>query len=324
MFCLWLLVSAVLYMLVGEIIRKIFGIWTADHYNGVSSVGDYSDTSLISSIATAYKNFFMYFINPLTFKTVSFRGISLSVIWLILLRISALVLSVIAILCWFIPQIKIFTKLSVSKEKQNRLIAFCLQILGVLIIPLALNFVCVLSKGMEHELMYYSLCLVYIAIAYVIENTVLKDSKYSLLNVIYLICCICIIWSNVVFANQLYLKKSLQDKATTSLMTRIVDDIESSKDYEPGVTAVAFIGNIEDSPYLTQLHGFEEISVISTGITTTSYKTAFNSFIRYELNVPMNIIAVDESNSVYKTMPCYPVRGSVEYIDGCLVVKLSE
>ena len=49
-------------------------------------------------------------------------------------------------------------------------------------------------------------------------------------------------WSNLIFANQLYLKKALQEEAALSLMTRVVDDIEDFEGYIPGQTPVAFVG----------------------------------------------------------------------------------
>ena len=57
-----------------------------------------------------------------------------------------------------------------------------------------------------------------------------------------------IIFNNVVFANQVYLKKVLEYDATASLATRVVDRIEQTDGYVPGETTVAFVERFDSSP----------------------------------------------------------------------------
>lgn len=58
-----------------------------------------------------------------------------------------------------------------------------------------------------------------------------------------------VLWSKVVFASQVYLKRDLQDAQAKSMLTRIVYEIEKTDGYEAGVTPVAFCGTFENTSY---------------------------------------------------------------------------
>lgn len=131
-------------------------------------------------------------------------------------------------------------------------------------------------------------------------------------------------WSNIVYSNQVYLKKELQDRSTDSLMTRIVYEIETTEGYVPGVTPVAFYGSFENTDYIAHLEAFEDILPYGMGKTSLTYAGTDYAYLNYILNVNMNLIRVGDDNEVIRQMPVYPTRGSVDVVDGIVVVKISD
>lgn len=307
-YCGSLLAAALLYYLMWQTIRRIFGIWVADSYNGLASLGDYTETSIFSTIGLAYRKTFYYLTHPDIFVTMTFRGRSLSVVWKYLLC-GANILAAAGL---------IFSLVRKNMEKRKRLWQYLFQVMLLLVLPAAINFVCIISKGNDHILTLYALVLPYVyAIALVEEKGGVWVRAAVLLSVL------CIVWSNVVYANQTYLKRELQDRAVTSFMTRIVTDIEEMEGYEPGITPVAFCGPFGSSPYLQEMEGLEELLPYGMTKTPLTYTGTEEAFIRYELAVPINYTRVSWEDPEVVSMPTYPNEGSIAYVGDVLVIKIS-
>ena len=139
---------------------------------------------------------------------------------------------------------------------------------------------------------------------------------------------VAVIWTNIVFSNQVYLKKALIDEATASLMTRIVADIEEADGYQPGETPVAFVGSFERSSAVGELVGFEEIKPYGMGRSNLSYEGLDYAYLETVLNVNMNLtriaVADEQTLEMISDMPEYPASGSIVYMDDTLVVKISD
>lgn len=339
------LVAAFLYYLVWKLFQKAFGIWTSDSYNGLSSVGDYSDTGILALLGTTYRFVFNYFAYPETFITMAFRGISLSIVWVYLIRLCNLVIFA-WILIRFIRQ---------NRKNKTGLWQTLCQIFILLILPMGVNFVCLISKGMVHSLMMYAFCLFYIlavkladdsatysavdcAAASVIDSgddsaadsvttpkiqTNKAAKKLPVSRFILSATIILILWSNIVYANQVYLKKDLQDSAAHSLMTRILHDIEAAEGYVPGVTPVAFSGSFEDSPYVGDIEAFSAILPYGMGKTSLLYEGTEEAYLTYILNANINFAEISKEDEAVTEMPLYPTEGSIAYVDSILVIKIS-
>lgn len=318
--CLALLIGAGIYYFIWKIFQKVFDIWTANTYNGLASVGDYSDISLGTIVVTAYQNVMQYFWNPDTFVTMPFRGESLSIFWVYLLRVCNLGVAA------FI----IFGLLQVNLKGRTKWWQRFVQMLLLVMFPLGINFVCVISKGMEHTLMIYAFCLVYVLGIKVAEECaqgLWKEKRLCRAGVPYLAVLAAVMlvsWSNIVYSNQVYLKKDLQEKATYSMMTRIVYEIESLEGYVAGETPVAFLGSFENTSYVQELEGFEELTPYGMGKSSITYTGIEYSYLTYILNTNMNLTRVSDENPVIQEMPVYPAKGSVAMVDGVVVVKISE
>jgi hypothetical protein len=94
--------------------------------------------------------------------------------------------------------------------------------------------------------------------------------------------------------------------------------------YEPGVTPVAFSGSFENSPYIQELYGFEDILPYGMGKTVLTYSGTEQAFLKYELNVLINQTSISAEDEEVAGMSTYPLKGSIGYVGDVLVVKLSE
>lgn len=304
-----LVIAGGLYFFCWKMMQKIFHIWTSNSYNGLSSLGDYADSSVWDLIAGAYERVFSYFWNPSGFVSLYFRGESLGQLWVVLLRVvNALVLClIIAVLLW--------------QNHKNRTAWWSrgLQALLMLLFPLGINIVYVLSKGMEHTLMIYAFQYVYILAILLMQY---RNGK-RWLPIALAVMLGLISWSNLIFANQLYLKKALQEEAALSLMTRVVDDIEDFEGYIPGQTPVAFVGCFERSGILQSPEGLEDLELYGTGESAMFYEGTEYAFLRFFLNTGMNLTRVKEVDEEIDAMPVYPQNGSMGFYQDMLVVKIS-
>ena len=337
-YALILFASAFLYLVGWKIIQRIFGIWTADSYNGLAHLGDYSDISFVSVIITCYKNFFDFFINPRPFSTMTFRGINLSILWKWMIRlVNAAVFIKLAINLYRINRRNRYAGSSDGKSRQQWICGNILMILVIVVYPLCCNFVCLMSRGMEHDLMTFAFICPYILAIMFDDNAVKMNSSpkinnsdvstYSMRRLISYatpILLSVIIWSNAVYANQTYYKKSLQEKSAISLMTRIVNDIEGHEGYIPGVTPVAFIGSFDRSPYTMELSGFTDVMPYGMGRTALTYYGTDYAMLKYIINVKINLTRVDDLDAEMNSMPCYPAEGAINYVGDVLIVKISD
>lgn len=193
-------------------------------------------------------------------------------------------------------------------------------------IPFAMNLMRLLSSCI-HLLMFYAFWLAYI-IAYVLagelsarKNTAVFERAAALL-----LCCV--IFINVQTANAVYVKKTTEQQATLSVMTRVVDRVETQPGYERGVTPVAFIGIPQ--AYFSDFAPYDKIGRL-TGTDTSgsiTYYSIYGVYIPMMLRTDMNIadrsvaaeLAVSEEVAA---MPAFPAVGSVNTVEGVVVVKFA-
>ncbi|MDE6749446.1 MAG: glucosyltransferase domain-containing protein [Lachnospiraceae bacterium] len=333
-----LFASAFLYLIGWKMLQRILGIWTADTYNGMAHLGDYSDISFVSVIITCYKNFLRFFTNPTPFSTMTFRNINMSILWEWLIRfVNAAIFIKLGINLYRVNRKNRYNCSSDGESRQQWICGNILMIFLIVVFPLCCNFVCLMSKGMEHDLMTFAFICPYI-LAIMFDDNAAEVNNSPRINTSVIsahsmrwfisyatsILLSVIIWSNVVYANQTYYKKSLQEQAAISLMTRIVNDIERHEGYIPGVTPVAFIGSFEKSPYTVELSGFTDITPYGMGRTALTYFGTDYAMLKYVINVNMNLTRVDELDAEMFSMPCYPVDGSINYIGDVLIIKISD
>ncbi len=134
----------------------------------------------------------------------------------------------------------------------------------------------------------------------------------------------------IVFANQVYLKKSLEFQSTLSVMTRVLDRLEETDGFSPGSTPVAILGSPDQSPLSVPHEGFEHLEAFDAAshhfaIYTEAQTTVY---VWQILGYPLNLVS-DHEKSLLRDLPevrlapLFPAEGSVFRVGETLVVKLS-
>lgn len=236
-----------------------------------------------------------------------------------------------------------FTALIILKELCTKRIAWKEKLLLLVLcglLPLGMNITYILANGINHDLMMFALWLFYLLVLLLTDwkansahatHSAAGQEIWSGCRVfcMFLICVI--LYSNVQIANVAYLKKDLEQKATLSLWTRIVNSMESCAEYQPGITPVVFIGQSELLNDV--IHGFQNyqdlVGTNTSVVVSASEDYRVRSYFRYVLNNPANISGGELWNAMRvdsrtSEMPSYPEEGSIALIDDVLVVKLGE
>lgn len=303
-----LLAGLLLYAAIYPMVLKTFNIAVATTYNGLSSVGDYSNISIPTLIKDAYLYPFRCALRPQT----ALPQLAAS-LYVLLFAITAIAITLIA------------HKHSLSTSSWGMLIFL------IALMPLGSNIIYIISKGMIHVLMSYSFFLFFVFPISLLERLVAEHHASSrAVSAILTIAFSALYLCNVTFANQLYLRRDLEMQSTLSLMSRVIDRIEQTEGYVPGETPVAFIGTLFDSPLFMNRPGLEQSSILLMGldnvyaITSESY---YPWYIQQILGYPMQILNESErSQMVFHkdviTMPAFPADGCCQIIDGILVVRL--
>ncbi len=181
-----------------------------------------------------------------------------------------------------------------------------------------------LLNSAVHDLMVYSVWLLYL-----LPLLLQKWTKEEVEGEKKLRGCIAVLLGFIVFSyiqtdNAVYVKKEVESKATLSLMTQIMAQIDQAEGYVPGETPVTFVGQV--SEILQEVPGTEKVKGIS-GCNKTSAITYPGTYQAYFDNVMLRDVSVifDEGTAKKEEvlhMPVYPKPGYVKLVDGVAVVRL--
>lgn len=133
-----------------------------------------------------------------------------------------------------------------------------------------------------------------------------------------------------IFANQVYLKKTLEFDSTLSVMTRVIARAEAVPAFKPGETPVALVGSIEDSELSVVHEGFEKLDALDAAANNfAATDDTGNIWYTWEvLGYPFSLVDAYtlgqlEQRDDVQAMPAFPAQDCCQMIDGTLVVKLS-
>ena len=314
-----LLGGLVVYYIVLHIVLAATGLPLLDSENGLAQLGRYDLSTFMGLVVRTMAYPVRYMLSPETYHPQIAAGINLVVF---LLSAAALVRTAVV--------------------KKLKKVPLLLLVLCVLAMPFGINAVYFMSIGNQHSLMIFSFFFFY-AFAVVLweyhgglppvcfaekipaaakaAKKVLPVLCGALLSVLILF--------NVVFANQVYLKKALDYGATISYMTKVTYSIEQTDGYVPGVTPVLFIGEPRQSSLFAPRTGFENLN--GTGLQqgfSTSYSGTFFHYFNAVLSYRINWMDAAYAGPYaelpeVQAMPLYPAKGSCRIVNGVLIVKLS-
>ena len=322
--------AAVLWYVCWRGLQAAFGVWTADTYNGLASVGDFSEVSVLQAAGLAYGSFFDYFLHPARMVTYTFRGTDMSMLWEILLKVCHALLALALAYALY----RLFRR-DGAKAGEGRTLFSVYRVLILVLFPFGANIVCFFSRGMEHTLMQHALQFAYVLVIALCEAADEPEGTPSataetqrapgtrLAGVLPVLLFLPLLWNSFVFSIQTYLKKDLQERAMQSLMTRIVASVESMEGYVPGETAVGIAGSFEMNPYFDGPAHMEDIAPLGTGKTVLAYFGPDEIWLSFFESAQIPFVRPDESREEICSMPLYPAKGSVAWVDGMIVVKIS-
>ena len=204
---------------------------------------------------------------------------------------------------------------------QNIVSAF----LFLLLLPFAMNLLRMLNPTV-HELMIYAYWFIYVLFLLIICRYLEIKPNKIIENITIILMC-CFIWINIQTANALYAKKNMDQQATNSVMTRVVERIELLDGYIPGVTPVTFVGT--PSTYLLESNDYSEVDTLfGAGNSSITYQEVFPNYMSLILKVNMNIIKNNyayEQNYIseddVEKMPVFPAKDGIQMINDTVVVK---
>ena len=209
--------------------------------------------------------------------------------------------------------------------KKKVCFGYILSILFFLaLLPFSMNIMRLLNTDV-HALMMYAFWLSYIFVLILfVEYKKIQNIRYF--DKLVLVLLSVVVLMNVQTANACYVKKTTEQKATLSLMTRVVDKIEDLDGYEAGVTPVAFIGL--PSQYLKSYDPFNQIATITgmwdnSSITYYSiYNQYFKLIMRVNINVVSDSVAYETVGETFiNSMPNFAKKDSICVKNGIVIVK---
>ena len=142
------------------------------------------------------------------------------------------------------------------------------------------------------------------------------------------IICIFLLVRNIQYSNIAFMYDRAAYDRSISIMTRVLDDIETYEGYEIGVTPIAVIGEYTENDNIEVYRGDTRNINGHRRVATTYPKTTYN-FWR-SMGSLINGIEDDDILATYKEldevqqMPCYPHEGYCRMIGDVMVVKIAD
>ena len=199
------------------------------------------------------------------------------------------------------------------------------------LLPLGMNFMCILSPYSDPTpLMKYSFVAVYLALFALADCTDRQCEKSrggAPMSLVLWTTLLLLVFLNT--NNLLYTAAGQAHRATESYATRLLARVESCPGYEPGME-IALIGAIPTDQIYSTVESYHLVDHYSVPLNTVA---PLNKHLYYYLNDWLNV-PVDEpseetmiaisSSPEFAAMPLYPADGSVQVLDGRVVVRIQE
>ena len=306
--CRMLAIAAamVLYYIGHLLVLKITGIPENSSYNTITGVVSGGVGDILSRVYRLLYGEMVWFFFPS-----SYRRPLVVVVNLLLLALAGFIL--------------------ISLGRQGKLKRESwLGLLGVLaLIPFGMNAVTLLSN-VCHSVTIYSFFLSYVLVFALAERYLQLPSQPRKVPKAAVFCLTgLLLFDNCLYSNTAYLKKQLEADATLSVFTRVLERMERTEGYVTRETPVAIIGSLSDSPLSKDREGFPRNGLGLVANYSTTYLSNHQKYIGYYLGYPA--VFADsllqwnlEHDQRVLDMPLFPEKGSIQMIDGTMVVKFSQ
>lgn len=309
-FVMFLIISLGAYYGATQLILRLYGIGFGSYASNSIS---FSLASIPQDIVDAYRTFFQYLFQ-------SYLGLIPTPVSKVL-HITMLLMTGILLLVWCLCQ---------KKTEPGRLALLAAMLL---ILPLAMN--CMhLFATMDaiHTLVVFGISSIYVLAVVVCDicmplakGASLRRTAVNLITIALLL----VILINSFLANQCYLNLHLRYENAYAFYTSLIADVKMMPEFTEG-TKLAIIGSYQQPKFY---HEKFSVTGNTTGITGTygflpdSYSA--DRFMEYYIGFPIAFASLQEIEAIRETqefsqMPCYPYHGSMNYMNGIVVIKLSQ
>lgn len=290
-----------------QLLLKIQGKRLAD-YQGISGMTEGGSGSLIELLYKIYKDFAAFTLKGNVFMNNIFS-------------IAAVSILMIAV-C--------FCVLCLTKQRKwwkSPLFFVIIALVGVGI-PFAANVILVVSPEVNYHLImrYQWVLLLILPIAF-IEKYAAVDKVGALLRWCSFLTAVVLVFNYAVVDNIAYSNLQKKYEKTYAYCLRLLDRIESTEGYYPGIP-VALVGVVSDEQYpLTDITEDVTSGMVGIGGDTLLYTSVnYQAFMKHYLGATINFVSVDKMGEIYYTkeyaeMESFPGAGGVKIVDGILYVK---
>lgn len=300
-----LLLGVILYMVILKILLAYWSMSLID-YQDINQLNNTEMFNILSRIKGAFIGFYY------SFKKLAFNYNNLP--------------AAIVNMCIFVVMIIYIIVLFIKKRLYKNIAATILFVMIALLFPMALNSMAFLSAYIVHLLMVYSMCLVFVMFVKLGENFSDETKNINFKNIgiwVVTVLSVITIFSNYIVANKSYLILKAKFNQTYAYATKLSVRIESSEDYHESVPIAISGFSMTYERFDTQLTGF----IFKNKYIINDPKRYYN-FLRDYIGISYTIVTNEileklKSTEEYKAMPLYPMQGSIDMVNGVLVVKLS-
>lgn len=298
------------YYILLRLVQKATGIaLSAGDYNSLDLMLGLTPAVLAQMVVQAYQDFFQRFLNAYS----TYPGILVNLFSLFLLA------SVVCILLVGIVRGKLGWKETL------------LLVLLAALLPLAMNMIYVLTLGGSHDLMVYSIWMLWLLVVLLGDWLRGKVGFAGLQRGVIVAVVALLLYGSVQFSNGMYLKKDMEHDAYLAMMSRVVARMEACEGYVAGETPVVFVGMPQSLNYIAP--GFKDYwnvtGMMSSDVIFMPVKSRYQAYFDYVLGVPL-LLAEDAqwtqllNSPQAEQMPPYPASGCMQMQEGVLLVKLGQ
>lgn len=199
-----------------------------------------------------------------------------------------------------------------------------LMLLCLLLLPLSINCIFLAADPeVIHSVVLYSFTSFYILAVIAGERLVGKNARWG--RDLVLVSLLLISVSNIYLANKAYLKMFLQYEQAYSFYTGVVTQVKETEGFDAD-SKLAILG--KSSAAGDELDKLDTAGLMGPSDDLINIYTR-DLFIRRYLGLDVAFASWGEEHKLmrderFQEMPCYPYYGSVQAIDGFIVVKLGD
>lgn len=314
-----LAVGGILYYAVYKAIFAFTGISQAEgKYNTMDQLGSGSFSEFISTLIYVVKATVYGFFFPKN-------------------AVSGTVVMVLIALSFLITAVFVLSKLL---QRKIGILEKILVLALIALLPVGMGFSSILSGDLGHDLMRFSDWLIFLFVLLItydfskewqINGKTLKKLLACVGKSVGIITVAAILWGNVVSANEIYLKKELEQDSNLAFFTRVVDRMDCFEGYNRKTNKVVFVGRPDyyDENKVGFKNGYEITGATGNYVLGAAAPSWYDRYFEYKLHY--DILTVDNSeldeyqkSDLVKSMPVFPEEGCMQIVDDVLIVKLGE